>query len=74
MVIRPNLDQREHPETDPIHAADTAITNDTLPYVMVSADPDTEIAQQYDPVVSRYHSKSGMLGVVKAIFHIIRRV
>ena len=31
---------------------DTVMTDDTVPYIMVSADPGIEIAQIYDLVVS----------------------
>ena len=36
--------EREQPETATIHVANTIITNDTLPYVMFSADSGIEIA------------------------------
>ena len=51
-MARPNSAQREQPETDTIHVANTAMTNDTLPYIMVSANYGIEIAQQCDLVIS----------------------
>ena len=44
------------------------MTNDTLPYVVIFADPDIEIAQQYDFVVLQSPSEGGMQRVIKAIF------
>ena len=44
---------------------------DTLPYVVISADPCIAIVQQHDVVVSQKHSEGG-IHVIKAIFHIIR--
>ena len=39
MIARPNSEHKEQSKTAAIHVADTVITNDTLPYVMVSAEP-----------------------------------
>ena len=41
----------EQPETAAIHVANTMMTNDSMPYVVISAYPGIEIAQQYDFVV-----------------------
>ena len=38
-------------ETVTIHVAHTMMTNDTLTYVVIFADPGIEIAQQYDFVI-----------------------
>ena len=38
----------EQPGPDTICVASTVMTNDTLPYATVSADPGIEIAKQYD--------------------------
>ena len=40
--------EREQPETATIHVADTMMTNDTMPYVVISAYPGIEFAHQYD--------------------------
>ena len=64
--------EREQPETATIHVANTMMTNDSMPYVVISAYPGIEIAQQYDFVVLRISSESGIQRVIKAIFHIIR--
>ena len=73
MMARPISEQREQPKTATIHDADTMMTNDTLPYEMVSTDPGIDMTQQYDLVVSRHHSESGIQRVVKVIFYIIIR-
>ena len=52
VMARPNSEQRKQPETVPIHAANTMMTNDTLLYVVISTDPSIKIAQQYDLVIS----------------------
>ena len=66
--------EREQSETDTIHVANTMMTNDTLPYVVMSAYPGSEIAQQYDFVVLQNLSEGGIQRVIKAIFPIIRWV
>ena len=43
------------------------MANDTLTYVVTSADPGIEIAKQYDFVVSRNPSEGGMLRVIEAM-------
>ena len=43
--------EREQPETATIHVASTMMTNDSMPYVVISANPGIEVAQQYDFVV-----------------------
>ena len=43
--------EREQPETATIHVASTMMTNDSMPYVVISAYPGIEIAQQYDFVI-----------------------
>ena len=63
---------REQPETATIHFANTMMTSDSMPYVVISAYPGIEIAQKYDLVVLRNPSKGGIQRVIKAIFHIIR--
>ena len=40
--------ERQQPETATIHVVITMMTNDTLPCVVISADPGIEIDQQYD--------------------------
>ena len=60
--------EREQPETDTIHVANTMMTNDTMPYVVISAYPGIEIAQQYDFVVLRKPSESGIQCVIKRSF------
>ena len=39
--------------TATIHVANTMWSNDTMPYVVISAYPGFEIAQQYDFVILR---------------------
>ena len=36
--------EREKPEAATIHVANTMMTNDSMPYVMISANPGIEIA------------------------------
>ena len=64
--------EREQPETATIHAANTMMTNDSMPCVVISAYPSIEISQQYDFVVLQNPSEGGIQRVIKAIFHIIR--
>ena len=45
--------EREQPETATTHVANTMMTNYCMPYVVISAYPSIEIAQQYDFVVLR---------------------
>ena len=66
--------EREQSETATIHVANTMMTNDSMPYVVISAYPGNEITQQYDFVVLRNPSEGGIQRVVKATFHIIRCV
>ena len=73
-MARPNSEQREQPEAATIHVASTMMTNDTMQYVVISAYPGIEIAQQYDFIVLQNPSEGGILRVIKAIFHIIRSV
>ena len=47
--------EREQPETATINVANTMMTNDSMPYVVISAYPDIEIAQQYDFVTCEIH-------------------
>ena len=56
------------------HVANTMMTNDTLPYVVIFADPGIEIAKQYDFVVLQNPLDGGIQRVIKATIHIIRRV
>ena len=55
-----------------IHVANTVMPNDSMPYVVISAYPGIEIAQQYDFVILQNYSEGGIQHVIKAIFHIIR--
>ena len=64
--------ERKQPETATIHVANTMMTNDSMPYVVISAYRVIEIAQQYDFVVLQNSSEGGIQRVIKAIFHIIR--
>ena len=64
--------ERIQPETATIHVANTMKYNDSMPYVVISAYPGIEIAQQYDFVILRNSSEGGIQRVIKAIFHIIR--
>ena len=43
--------ERKQPETATIHVANTMMSNDSMPYVVISAYPGIEIAQQYDFVI-----------------------
>ena len=47
---------REQPETASIHVANTMMSNDSMPYVVISAYPGIEIAQQYDFIIMRNSS------------------
>ena len=72
-MARPNFRaEREQPVTASIHVFNTMMTNDSMPYAVISAYPGIEIAQQHDFVVLRNHSDGGIQRVIKAIFHIIR--
>ena len=51
VMARPNSEQREQPETATTHVANTMMTNDSMPYVMISAYPGIEITQQSDFVI-----------------------
>ena len=64
--------EREQPETATIYVANTMMTKDSMPDVVISAYPGIEIAQQYDFVVLRNTSEDGIQRVIKAIFHNIR--
>ena len=64
--------EREQPETATIHVANIMMTRDSMPYVVISAYPGIEIAQQYDFVILRNPSEGGIKRVIKTIFHIIR--
>ena len=46
--------------------------NDTLPYVVISADSGIEIAKQYNLITSRNLSDGAIEDVVNVIFHVIR--
>ena len=48
---------RKQPETAAIHVANTMMSNDSMPYVMISAYPGIEIAQQYDFAILRNSSE-----------------
>ena len=62
---------REHPVTATIHVANTMMTNDSMPYVVIYAYPGIEIALQYDSIVLRNPSEGGIQRIIKAIFDII---
>ena len=64
--------EREQPETATIHVANTMMTNDSMPYVMISAYPGIEIAQKYDFVILQNSLEGGIQRVIKSIVHIIR--
>ena len=64
--------EREQPETITIHVANSTMTNDSMPYFVISAYPGIEIAQQYDIVLLRNSSEGEIQRVIKAIIHIIR--
>ena len=64
--------ESEQPETATMHVANTMMTNDSMPYVVISAYPGIEIAQQYYFVILRNSSVGGIQRVIKAIIHIIR--
>ena len=49
--------ERKQPETTTIHVANNMMSNDSMPYVVVSACPGIEIAQQYDFVILRNSSE-----------------
>ena len=63
--------ERQQPETATIHVANTMMTNDSTPYVVISAYPGNEITWQYDFVVFKNSSEDGIQRVIKAIIHII---
>ena len=50
-MARSNSEQREQPVTTTINVANAMMTNDFMPYVVISAYHGIEIAQQYDFVV-----------------------
>ena len=64
--------EKEHPETATIHVANTMLTNDSMPYVVISAYPGIEISRQNDFVVLRNPSAGGLQRAINAIFQIIR--
>ena len=49
--------ERKQPETAAIHVANTMMSNDSMPYVVISAYPGIEFAQQYDFVILRNFSE-----------------
>ena len=48
------------------------MTNDSMPYVAISAYQGIEIVKQYDFVVLQNPSEGGIQCVIKANYHIIR--
>ena len=64
--------ERKQPETAAIHVANTMMSNDSMPYVVISAYPCIEIAQQYDLVIMRNSTAGGIQRDIKAIFQFIR--
>ena len=73
-MARPNSEQKDQLKTAVTHVANTVMTNNTMPYVVDSADSGIDIAKQNDLVFSRNHSKGRMQDSINTIFHIIRRV
>ena len=63
--------EKKKREIATIHVANTMMSNDSMPYVVISAYPGIEIAQQYDFVILQNSSEGGIQCVIKAIFHII---
>ena len=57
--------EREQSETATIHVANTTMTNDSMPYVVISAYPGIEISKQYDFVVLRNPLEGGIQRVTK---------
>ena len=51
MMARPNSEQREQSEIAAIQVANTMMTNDSMPYVVIFLYHGIEIAQQYDFVI-----------------------
>ena len=49
--------ERKQPETAAINVANTMMSNDSMPYVVISTYPGIEIAQQYDFVILRNSSE-----------------
>ena len=43
--------ERKQPDTATIHVANTMMSNDSMPYVVISAYTGIELAQQYDFVI-----------------------
>ena len=64
--------ERKQQETATIHVANTMMSNDSMPYVVISAYTAIEIVQQNDFVILQNSSEGGIQRVIKAIFHIIR--
>ena len=64
--------ERKQTETATIQVAKTMMSNDSMPYVVISAYPGIEIAQQYVFVILRNSSEGGIQRVIKAIFPVIR--
>ena len=60
--------ERVQPETAAIHVANTMMSNDSMPYVVIFAYPGIEIAQQYDFVVLQIPSEGGIQRVKKRSF------
>ena len=74
-MVRANSEQRERPAGDlNYHIAKNMMTNDTLPYVVISADAHIETAQHYDFVASLNPPIGGVQRAIKAIYNIIRSV
>ena len=63
--------QKKQPETATIHVANTMMSNDTMPYDVISAYPGIEISLQYDFFILRNSSVGGIQRVVKTIFNIV---
>ena len=57
--------EREQSKTATIHVANTMMTYDSMPYVVISACPGIEIAQKYDFVVLLNFWEGGMQRVIR---------
>ena len=64
--------ERDHLLTATIHVANIVMTIDTN--IVVSNGPGIEITQQYDLVILLDRSEGNIQDVLKAFFHIIKRV
>ena len=49
--------ERKQPETAAIHVANTMMSNDSMPHIVIFAYPGNEIVQKYDFVILRNSSE-----------------